>query len=421
MASPMLSIELAQEAVDTLARHGGNQTHAATALGVTRGCLQHRLRSAAMQGVKARVSAPPPPKRPDPKAPLSEEDQLRNRVFELEAQIKGASGDELTDEYVRRKIIGLTSEVDKLRVPNWLVNEKRGKSAPGAPSTMWSDWHWGEVVQQSQIGGVNAFDIEIAQARAKRLVDKVVYLLRHHVVNPEFPGIVVNLGGDMVTGDIHDELTATNAAPVMPVVLDLFGVLRWAIGALADEFGAVFVPCVTGNHGRNTRKPRAKDRNYTNFDWLLYQFLARSFEPDKRVTFYIPDGPDALYRVYHHRYLLTHGDQFRGGDGQIGAIGPITRGFKRKLARNTAIGMEYDTMLLGHWHQYMPLTRYIVNGSLKGYDEYANANNFEFELPTQALWLTHPERGITMHMPIYLEDPKYVEEGSEWVAWKAAT
>jgi hypothetical protein len=44
-----------------------------------------------------------------------------------------------------------------------------------------------------------------------------------------------------------------------------------------------------------------------------------------------------------------------------------------------------------------------VNGSLKGYDEYAYTNNFPFEPPTQALWLTHPEFGITISMPVFVD------------------
>jgi hypothetical protein len=52
----------------------------------------------------------------------------------------------------------------------------------------------------------------------------------------------------------------------------------------------VFVPCVTGNYGRNTLKIRAKGRNFTYFDWLIYQFLAKLFAHDARVQFAIPDG-----------------------------------------------------------------------------------------------------------------------------------
>ena len=45
----------------------------------------------------------------------------------------------------------------------------------------------------------------------------------------------------------------------------------------------------------------------------------------------------------------------------------------------------------------------IVNGSLKGADEYSFQSNFDFELPTQALWVTHKEWGITARWPVLLE------------------
>ena len=150
---------------------------------------------------------------------------------------------------------------------------------------------------------------------------------------------------------------------------------------------------------------------------LLYQFLDKHFENDERVTFLIPDGSDAYYSIYGHKYLLTHGDQFRGGDGVIGALGPIIRGDHRKRSRNAQIEMEYDTMLLGHWHQLIQLERLIVNGSLKGYDEYAYANNFGFEPPRQALWLTHPEHGLTFSMPVYVDRKRQVIS-KEWISWK---
>lgn len=321
----------------------GSVAAAADAIGVPRTTMSSRYHRALSEGV-------------------TEKGDLLDQVEELKAALKVARENSLTDEYVKRKIIGLKEAADEASIPSWVVRPVRGSSLPGVPSVLWSDWHWGEVVDPAQIGGVNEFNLAIARERARALVERTVYLLRKHVVNPSFPGIVVNLGGDMLSGDIHEELSETNEAPMMPALLDLYGVLLWALRSLADEFGAVFVPCVTGNHGRNTKKPRAKGRNFTNFDWLLYRLLQKALENDDRVSFLIPDGPDALYRIYGTRYLLTHGDQFRGGDGQIGPIGPITRGNKRKLARNSAIDLDYDTMLLGHWHQYMPLHRQIVNG-----------------------------------------------------------
>lgn len=394
-----------QEAIETieiLKAHGGNKSAAARALGIPRPTFQSRVERA---------------KSFDLSEPVNEVESLKDRIYQLETALKSARSETLDDQYVKRKIIGL-SEAEPT-IPSWTVRRTPSKGAPGVPATVWSDWHWGEVVEKAQVGGVNEFNLQVAHERARTLVEKTIDLLRNHVVNPKYPGIVVNLGGDMVSGDIHDELSETNEAPIMPVVLDLYGVLLWAIRTIADEFGNVFVPCVTGNHGRNTKKPRAKGRNYTNFDWLLYNFLAKAFEGDQRIAFYVPDGPDALYRIYGTRYLLTHGDQFRGGDSQIGAIGPLTRGNKRKLARNTAINLEYDVMLCGHWHQYMPLPRQIVNGSLCGYNEYANSMNFDYEPPTQALWITHPEHGPTIHMPVFLDRHARLQESGDWVSVKS--
>ena len=47
----------------------------------------------------------------------------------------------------------------------------------------------------------------------------------------------------------------------------------------------------------------------------------------------------------------------------------------------------------------------IVNGSLKGADEYSFQSNFDFEIPQQAMWITHKEWGITASWPIKLEKP----------------
>ena len=226
------------------------------------------------------------------------------------------------------------------------------------------------------------------------------------------------LGGDMISGNIHDELTATNELNSMPCVLDLYGALIGAINRMADTFGKVFLPCVTGNHGRDTKKIWSKDRHHTSFDWLLYQFLAKHFADDKRISFYIPDSSDGLYRIFNTRYLITHGDQFRGGDSIIGPLGPLTRGNQKKQSRNQAVNMEYDVMECGHWHQYIHLERLIVNGSLKGYDEYAYQGNFGFEPPRQALYLTHPKYGITYRMPVLCETPRVITPSSEWTSFR---
>lgn len=340
---------------------------------------------------------------------------LRRRIKTLERNLKDVAERTLDADAIRTKIIQLSGAVAEADAPEWTARAVRTHDAPGVPTLLLSDFHWGEIVKAPQIMRKNEYSLALAHDRLEHCVETAIQLLQ--IISPkmDFPGIVVPLGGDMISGNIHDELQATNELNTMPTVVDLYGALVAAITRLADVFGHVFLPCVTGNHGRDTQKIWHKDRTHTSFDWLLYCFLAKHFAKDKRVTFSIPDGPDAYYKIFGTRYLLTHGDQFRGGDGMIGALGPIIRGDHKKRSRNAQIDAEYDVMLCGHWHQYLHLTRLIVNGSLKGYDEYAFNGNFPFERPQQALWLTHPKHGITYRMPVYV-DKRREAAPTEWVS-----
>jgi hypothetical protein len=405
MSTPPLSKTLAQAALNAVDDAGGNITHASTALGISRATLQGRLRAAARMGLAAaggRVDAD------DPQA-------LRAELKRVKAENATLREKTLDEQAIRDQVFKLAGAGARIAPAPWTVEHRPSASSPGVPTLFMSDWHWDEVVNPSQINGVNSFNRKIAHARAKALVEAAIHLLKILSPSMDYPGIVAPLGGDMISGNIHDELATTNEFNTMPTILDIVGVLKWVIATLADAFGRVFVPCVTGNHGRNTHKIWNKDRHATSFDWLIYVLLAEHFKDDKRVTFQIPDGPDAYYRIYGHRYLLTHGDQFRGGDGMIGALGPLMRGTHKKSSRNAQIDMNFDTMICGHWHQYIHLTKLIVNGSLKGYDEYAYNNNFGFEEPQQALWITHPKHRITFRMPVKVDRAR-VEPKTAWAS-----
>lgn len=351
------------------------------------------------------------------------------RIRQLEAVVRDLRNEnrvlrdaELSDHIVRETIFNL--DAVPADPPEWLLGTESAHDTPGVPMTLWSDWHWGEVVRPEEVGGVNAYNLDLAHKRAKRLVERIIHLSFDHTVNAVYPGIVVMLGGDMISGDIHDELTETNESRTAPTLIDLQGVLITALEAMADRFGKVFVPCVVGNHGRMTHKPRAKGRVHTSFEWLLYCQLERHFSNDDRVRFYIPGEADAHFNVAGHRVMLTHGDSLgtRGGDGLIGALGPITRGVIKTRYSEAQIGRDFDFCCMGHWHQWMPLhdRGFVVNGSLKGYDEYARLFlRARYERPIQGLWFLHPAMGVTSVKPIYLDDQQRSAPVDTWVAWAA--
>lgn len=304
--------------------------------------------------------------------------------------------------------------------PEWTVREGLA-GARGVPSTIWSDWHFGELVRMP---GINSYDKRVAARRIERLATTTVDLAFNHMGRAKisYPGCVVALGGDMLGGDIHEELMKTNDRTTQQAIEDLIDLISGGLEHMATSFGKLFVPCVVGNHGRSTKKMQMKERVFTSHEWNVYCGVARHFRKSRHVQFCIPETADCAFNLFGHRYLLTHGDSLgtKGGDGIIGALGPILRGTLKTHRSEAQIGRDFDTLLIGHWHQYITLPGLIVNNSLKGYDEYAHlVLRAPYSRPSQALWFTHPEHGITAHWQVYLEGQlKSVSTSHEWVSWQ---
>lgn len=345
-----------------------------------------------------------PEKAPDPRD--QEIIGLRDEVRSLKSQVDSIHRDNLSHASVREFITDVQSQLPV--TPSWKVDLKVNKSgSAGVPLTLWSDWHGGEVVFKEQVSGINEFNMAIFQNRVRRLVETIINICFTHTANPSYPGIVVCLGGDMISGMIHEEFVETMEGPLTAQILEVYRMLAWALETLADKFGAVFVPCVVGNHGRMTAKPRAKNRPLDSFEHMIYHLLADHFKDDNRIEFYIPENVDARFEVAGTMFLLTHGDSMgaRGGDGIIGAIGPIVRGEKRVRDVASFTDEEYDIALIGHWHTGISTDSLYVNRALKGYDEYAKLMlRCRPELPGQWLLFVHPKYGIIDQRMVLLED-----------------
>ena len=333
--------------------------------------------------------------------------KIENKI--LKRKLAAAEKREETAAELRRTIYKI-SEHDPAP-PRWTTSKQSLTKQAAIPMTMWSDWHYGEVVKPAEVCGLNEFNSDIAQKRIKKLVDRTIRLVKGFAFKEKsslpIPGIVVCLGGDMISGDIHEELADTNDRKPLECIDELIDITAAALEKLADEFGKVFVPCVVGNHGRTSHKPRMKGRIVTSYEWNLYCNLKRYFRNDERVQFLISENTDAYFTVAGHRFLLTHGDSLgvSGGDGIIGAIGPIMRGAFKTFNSEAQVGREFDTVVMGHWHQELWLPGAIVNNALKGYDEYARLKmRAKFQRPGQNLWFIHPEQGITARMQVYVDD-----------------
>lgn len=339
----------------------------------------------------------------------NEKQRIESARLRRERDAATAENLRLTDEIESlRRTLDVVDRIETAAVgrAEWLTPKKPASKSAATLVLMLSDLHLDEVVIPAEVDGLNAYNREIARMRLRKTIENTLKISRHYLAGMKYDGCVLLLGGDIFSGDIHEELAETNEDTMLGSLMYWAGEIAAAIDMLADEFRRVHIAAVAGNHGRMTRKPRMKLRAKTNFDWLLAKMLERHFVADKRISFDVPESSDVLVSIYDSHHLLTHGDQAHGGGGIGGIYPPIMRLRARKAQRYLAAGLSFDTLWLGHWHQYLPSPSLIVNGSMKGLDEYAFVNNFGFEPPQQALAIVVPEKGITLQAPIFCADKK---------------
>jgi hypothetical protein len=350
--------------------------------------------------------------------------QKNHKLILIEKELRKRSAEKESAERVRTEIYGLAEVTPE--PPTWLQQEP-GKGTTGVPLIQVSDWHWGEMVDGDQTDGAGKFNRSIARRRVRVLHDTVIDLCFNHMTHPKYPGVVIAVNGDMITGGIHDDLRETNDGPVTWSVIEVENQLIGFINAMKVKFGKVFVPCTPGNHGRNTVKPRAKNRVYDSYEWLIFTHIEQYFRNDPAVSVHVPNSPDAFFTIFGHRFMQTHGDALgvKGGDGIIGALGPIARGAIKVGSQQRAAGRDFDTLLIGHYHVYIPrgeATRVLANGSLIGPNEYSHTIlRVPATRPTQALAFIHHKHGFTAQWPMYLDEKRTAKSSDPWITWGPRT
>lgn len=350
---------------------------------------------------------------------------LQDQIKKLQSKIDRLESNDITHEEVRKTILELGNHNPK--EPEWTNDRQQFPYHHGIPTLMLSDIHMGEVVNPKEVFFLNEFNTEICIQRIKNVTDRTIYLTKEVLNDPEFPGACLVLGGDMINGVIHEELHIGSDRMIMDQILEIADALHAVILKLLRVFPRLFVVGVPGNHGRVTRKVFQKFNAAHNADWLTYQLLERytvALQAQGKLQFFVPPARDVTYTLAGRKFRLTHGDQFRGGDGVIGFLGPTTRGMKKKQAMALSMPHDeehFDTLLMGHFHSLHMTGKMIINGSIKGLDEYAVGSNFEYEPPQQALFLTHERYGINHFIPVLADEPGEHQTKPEWVTWQANT
>ena len=312
-----------------------------------------------------------------------------------------------------QQLLDLVQKIEDINPnpPVWTVEPSTGKHR-GTPLLFITDTHFDEVVRPQEIMHLNAYNRVIAEQRLQRAFEGSVKVCRDLLGNAyKYDGAVVVFGGDIVSGDIHDELVRTNEVPTPATVEYFIDPMLAGLKLMREEFGKLHVVGVVGNHDRMGKKVPAKLRAIDSWTWLFYKILAREFRRHSTVTFDIPESPEAMLGVYDTRFLIHHGNDDRGGGGISGAFAPVFRGDHKRRRRNMSAAratgnrdLEYDWQLIGHWHHRISAPGFIVGGCLKGYDEFARSIAVDYVPPSQELLVVTPERGVTFQIPVWVQD-----------------
>jgi hypothetical protein len=220
-------------------------------------------------------------------------------------------------------------------------------------------------------------------------------------------GLLLTMAGDLISGDIHEELRITNELTSHEQVQAAVEIYESGLRLLLEVFPAVHVACVPGNHGRTTMKPQAKLAARSSYDTMIGTILRDRMRADTRVTWSIASGIDVRVPVYGRQVLVTHGDRTGtgGGQGFAGPVLPIVRGGNKVRLQAASAGLGCDLVLMGHYHTAAAPPGILANGSVPGYSEYGNGNRFAVEPPSQWLARLSMRWGLCERLPVRLDDP----------------
>jgi hypothetical protein len=397
---------------------GERPSHVAQRLGVGAGTVRRYKLEATRAGLAAALAPqgagkpasgaakdPPPP----PMAPAAEvrlRDELARARRERDEALRTAN----RDEDMRRELWRLAP------IPAPVLFTRPPASDPRAETVVVfaSDWHFGDRIDLEKMDGLNSYTAAIAQARAGRLFSTVADLTTRHWAGPAPARLIIILGGDMISGEIHEELDKANELRSIDAAQHCASSIMGGLTCLLEALPGVPIEVITlpGNHGRTTRKPQSKFVN-DSYDVHISNIVEAHFAATKerRIKFWAPVSGDAVFSVDGWVVLATHGDRIgsRGGQGFVGPAATAARGFKRLVADYATRGTIVDLVLCGHFHTPLRLEEGYVCGTLAGPSEYARDGRFRPHPASQLFLAIHPRRGVTQVREISVGAP---DEGS---------
>ena len=193
------------------------------------------------------------PAPPTPAATGSQEDLLRRRngallndIKDLQRIIKSLESRAGVEELISQAVVDAV-EANPYMPAFQPSPPQSNKSSDHEMLLLVSDAHYPEVVNPEECYG-QEFGPEICRRRMQQLRDAV----RSYIARRDYAVRKLTIGviGDMLSGDIHEELTVTNATPIAEALVDMSHML-FELGSDLAEVLPVRMVVMPGNHPSN--------------------------------------------------------------------------------------------------------------------------------------------------------------------------
>lgn len=328
-------------------------------------------------------------------ARLEENDRLLRRNYK--AQTRETAGLDALLEAIYSTVPSLPKAV----IP--APYKVRGKEVEEESAVLClGDWHYGQVVDPEENGGISVYNIDVAKRRIEFTIDTAIKLAYEKLQGYKFRRLYVFGLGDWVSGIIHKELEVTNEVNIVEQCLEVSNLLSSALLKLAMTFPEVHFTSVVGNHGRTEQKMYFDQKGTNNYDYLVAKIVQRQLENQPNITFNIPKSFWAIEEVETTRFLITHGDTVRGW-GSIPFYG-LQRLYTKMRTLQQDFGADFHHIVCGHLHNPNTFTivrhKMMINGALVGGDPFSIGAVSAASDPVQMFFGVHPKKGITFQWEI---------------------
>lgn len=284
---------------------------------------------------------------------------------------------------------------------SWSPRNRINEHSPEDMGLMLSDLHIGHEHTLEETGGISQYNVSIFQHRMDNLKVAIGDIYELHSQLYKIPKLHVFSLGDVVDGmnDAGAWSPVYISTPITDQVMLGVRAMSDAIWYWLTIFEEIEFYGIRGNHGRIARSGAEKD--YANWDIIIYQFLMTEFRNNPRIKFHVPKTWWQMANIRNHKFLLLHGDDVKAKDPPIKSFLEV----ERKMAGFVKDHAHYT--LAGHFHNASEMTssngKVLMNGSFVGSDVYSLQNRLPGTRAEQKVFGIHDSRGVTYRYDIDLD------------------